>query len=160
MFHSGCSLCAWLNIGSLAPTSGFSNGAFKVWTDTPSFMQLAMGWNAGTSTFNWNGPAPNGSMTSNFTIPALNQWFFVHLFYDAASGQIGLSLNNSGASFLSATPTVVPWQAMYFQIENGTQGTFMIDEFMVTTHKLSDAAVTTLYNAGTGITWPLPTGLY
>lgn len=98
---------------------------------------------------------PQNAFNSAF-LPVVGTWYFLHVYYDGATGKIGVSVNNG-----------VPVQSIGFggliggfdssindiYLEDDT-GQVVLSEYGIFPYKLTATQLTFLYNAGVGKTWP------
>lgn len=95
--------------------------------------------------------------------PALNTWYFVHVFFDPVLTQFGYSINNGSNVYDPAVGvTVAAFANGYVQlVQNWSSGdtttnALTIDELgFKLDRNLTAAEVSILYNSGTGVTWPI-----
>lgn len=95
--------------------------------------------------------------SQNFNYTAAT-WTFYHLFYDASLQQLGFSFNAAAPTMFGSGLVFGSRPTMSFRIEMGilaAANDMTWDETgIVTTEHITPSQATSVYNSGSGVTWP------
>lgn len=156
---AGFSLFGWVKIiagcndGSFGPRMFLSNNS----SADEIVVEFGNTFGGQSNVFiSWTTDTDSGQ--SNTPGISIGSWHFFHAFYDATLQKVGISLDN-GANTYTGTNVIFPsWPTGEFQIfgSTGTNLNLIFDEIGIKMSRmLTSAEVTSLYNGGSGKTWPL-----
>lgn len=163
--QGGFSIAFWfkaLNNGTMSPPSPTALIRLNLATSNGSNGYSAALYNVNTLgfwTIGYSDYSGGGSANECGQVPAtIGQWVFIHIFFDGMTKKVGYSLNGGGEIVGSDTVASVNCDNYLFEIasaygSNAPQ--FLVDEVLVSLkHKLTTGEIASIYNGGSGVTWP------
>jgi hypothetical protein len=164
-FTSDFTVAGWLKFESLPGVGGYFNLFDKDAGPGARGFYSALR-DAGAGNFEWMLMAANGLGTSSTAVswnPSTGTWYHVAIVYTASAGSMKLYVNGAllGTGTGLRTSIQATTNPFYIGAVNGGGGQSfdgLIDELGAWTRVLDAADVASLYNGGSGITYPFSRG--